>query len=73
VRQQLFELGCGPNAITRSAVASTMAAQKSKILPGSFLNVPGILVGSGSRPTHSKELFCRSAWRSCSRKVMFQF
>src|SRR6218665_3209670 len=52
---------CGLNAITRSFVASTMRAQKSKMRAGSPRIVPGNFDGSGSSPTHSIDWFFRSA------------
>ena len=56
--------------MARSAVASTIAAQKSKILLASPRQWVGNLAGSGSSPTHKREPFWRSALRNWSRKVM---
>src|SRR5690606_5410522 len=47
-----------------SRVASTTPKRKSRVLTPS-----GIFVGSGSRPTHSNELFPRAAASNLSRKV----
>src|SRR5690242_19978478 len=61
---------CGLKQQTRSAVASTIARQNSKIASGRARNCSGKRDGSGSRPTQTRESLRRQASLSFWMKIM---